>query len=71
MSSHSMNSQPPTGGHLAIPQNDIYTNDIYTNEPPTLKGHFPRVTRVAAHNKFYCMSLYNVIIINVFCGALF
>ena len=67
MSIHSINSQTPTRGHLAIPQNDIF----FTNEPPTLKGYFPRVTRVAAHSKFYCMSLYNVNIINVFCVALF
>ena len=37
-----MSSQPPMGGHLAIPQNGI----LYTNEPPMgshlhLKATFP------------------------------
>ena len=37
-----MSSQPPMGGHLAIPQNAI----LYTNEPPMsshlhLKATFP------------------------------
>ena len=31
-----MSSQPPMGGHLAIPQNDI----LYANEPP-MSSHLP------------------------------
>ena len=42
-----MSSQPPMGGHLAIPQNGI----LHRNEPPM---SFSCVARVAAHSRFYC-----------------
>ena len=52
MSSHSVGSQPPMRGHLAIPQYGI----LYTNEPPpVLKSHFSNDTKVAAHTRLYCI----------------
>ena len=53
-----MRSQPPMGGHLIIPKNDI----LYTYEPLMsshlfLKGHFSCVTRVAAHSRFFCKDI--------------
>ena len=48
-----MSSQPPMGGHFAIPI--IYKLTSY-EQPPALKGHFYCVTRVAAHSRFYCIA---------------
>ena len=42
-----MSSQPPMGGHLTIPQNNI----LHTNEPPM---SFLIAPRVAVHSWFYC-----------------
>ena len=53
-----LSSRPRMRGHLVISQkwHFVYKWTSY-EQPPVLKGHFSCVARVAAHSRFYCISM--------------